>query len=165
MCRKCYKQHHNRNTLWCEAFHRDLCIICILQICCCHCDLWASRTGLNSVLSATSVLFSVRRLSSCCLGQHLVKCDLLSSPVSWARGPAASSSRACCLPSPSPVPLAAPWCLSGLRFSQTAASLQIIIRRRPAGWHTSTGLLLLIELGRMLEPTEKWTVSPSELCD
>lgn len=55
--------------------------------------------------------------------------------------------------------------LSGLWFSQTAASSQIIIRLRPAVWQASIGLLLLIELDPMLEVTEKWTVSPSEPCD
>lgn len=51
-------------------------------------------------------------------------------------------------------------CLSGLRFSQTTASLRIIIRLRPAVWRSSTASLLLIELDPMLEVTEKWTVVP-----
>lgn len=46
-------------------------------------------------------------------------------------------------------------CLSGLRFSQTTASLRIIIRLRPAVWHTSTRSLLLIEFEPMQEVTEK----------
>lgn len=41
------------------------------------------------------------------LGQHLVKSDFLSSPVSEATGPAASNSRACYLLSRSLLPLAA----------------------------------------------------------
>lgn len=57
-------------------------------------------------------------------------------------------------------------CLSGLRFSQTAASLQIIIGLGPAVWRPSTGSLLLIELdpdaGSDGE-NEQW--SPSEPCD
>lgn len=57
-------------------------------------------------------------------------------------------------------------CLSGLRFSQTAASLQIIIELRPAVWRSSTGSLLLIELDPDAgSDGENEQSSPSEPCD
>lgn len=96
-----------------------------------------------------------------------VKSDFLSSPPFCRR-------RASCLQLLGPViywaPLRCLWlpsgCLPGLRFSQTAASLQIIIGLGPAVWRSSTGSLLLIELdpdaGSDGE-NEQW--SPSEPCD
>ncbi len=114
---------------------------------------------LNSSGSAVSLLFSVSLLSA-------VSGSTLSSLISsWVRS---LKPRGQLLPTLGPVIcwalLSCLWLpsgrLSGLRFGQTSASLQIIIRLRPAVWHASTGPLLLIELDPMLEVTEKWTVSP-----
>lgn len=114
--------------------------------------------------TAISVLFSVSQ-SSAVSGSILS--NLISSPVGSLQPEGQL------LPTLGPVIYWAPfYCRwlpsgrqSGLRFSQTTVSLQIIIRLRPAEWHASTGPLLLIELDLMLQVTEKWTVSPSEPCD
>lgn len=95
-----------------------------------------------------------------CVGSTLS--SLISSPVPSLKP------QGQLLPTSGPViywaPLYCLWlpsgCLSGLRFSQTTASLRIIIRLRPAVWHASTHSLLLIELDPVQEVTEKWRVLP-----
>lgn len=135
-----------------------------LEICRCRRDLWPSWMWRNSLLTATPALFSVSRLSAVSgsilssLISSLVQSPKLEGQLLPTSGPVINWAPLCCLWLPSGR-------LSGLRFSETTASLQIIIRLRPAVWHTSTGPLLLIELGRVLEVTEKWTVSPNEACD
>lgn len=111
---------------------------------CPHCCLSAVRS--ESIVSVSSSTLS----------------SLLSSPV-WCL-----MSEGQLLPTLCPViHWAAPSCLwlpsghlSGFRCSQSAASLQIIIRLRPAVWHASTGSLLLIDSDPMLEVTKNERCSP-----